>query len=50
MGNAVQTRRLMETSNMFAGYRNSVKNNQNNFSNGFAEQATFSGQQSIQSD
>ena len=33
--NNAQTRRLMETSNMFSVYRNSLKNNPNNNSNGF---------------
>ena len=36
-----QTRRLMETSNMFTVYRNSLKNNLNNNSNAFAEQNSF---------
>ena len=41
-----QTRRLMETTNMFNVYRNSLKNNQNNNSNGFENEA-FSGQQTF---
>lgn len=33
--NQTQARRLMETSNMFSVYRNSLKNNINNISNGY---------------
>ena len=40
-GPVVQNRRLMETSNMFTVYRNSLKNNVNNNSNGFADGAAF---------
>ena len=44
MSNQPQTRRLMETSNMFSAYRNSLKNNLNNNSNGYAEQIYPGGQ------
>ena len=38
VGQHGQNRRLMDTSNMFTVYRNSLKNNLNNNSNGFVEQ------------
>ena len=43
VGNQTQARRLMETSNMFSVYRNSLKNNINNISNGFDGNGTGGG-------
>lgn len=43
VGNQTQARRLMETSNMFSVYRNSLKNNINNISNGFDGNGTSGG-------